>query len=313
MSEFLHYYIIAIVILNIAGCTFLLYATAKPPKVAAKASPNSVKEKEKEKEKEEEEEDATTGHVWDDDLTELNTPLPRWWLWLFYATIIYAGIYLLLYPGMGNFSGLLNWSQIEIHAQEKAALEQRVEKQLERFATADHQALVDQPAAMAMAGNLFAQHCAACHGADASGAAGFPNLTDKDWLYGNSAEQIETSIKNGRNGFMPPFGAALDQSRREALAHYLLSLSQSSSAPAEVLSQGQTLFAQNCFACHGADATGNIALGAPNLSDAIWLYGNSIKSISESIELGRNGAMPAHKDTLSEVEIKLLTAYLLSL
>jgi cytochrome c oxidase cbb3-type subunit III len=254
----------------------------------------------------------TTGHVWDEDLGEYNNPLPRWWSWLFYLTIFFSLGYLVLYPGLGSWKGLLGWSQVaQLEAEVKRA-EQRFGPMYEKFAATEIGELIKNPEALATGQRLFLNHCAQCHASDARGTRGFPNLADNDWLWGGDPKSIRTSISDGRNGIMPPFAAALGENGVKDVAHYVMSLSGRATDSIRV-ARGKPVFAANCAACHGADGKGNRALGAPNLTNKVWLHGAGEDSILETIGKGRNSQMPAHKGLLSEAKIHLLAAYVYSL
>lgn len=253
-----------------------------------------------------------TTHVWDGDLTEYNNPLPRWWLWLFILTIIFGFFYLWMYPGMGSFAGSKNWTEVSQWKAEDDAAANALEQ---RFAAFKGKTLADlskDAGAMATAKNLFALNCSACHGSDARGAKGFPNLTDNDWLYGGSEEAILQTISEGRNGVMPPWGAVLGNDGVDQVLAYVQTLS-GKQASAELAAAGKTRFETVCAACHGADGKGNQALGSPNLTDAVWLHGSSAKDLHETIANGRNNHMPAHLERLGETKVRLLGAYVLSL
>jgi cytochrome c oxidase cbb3-type subunit III len=255
----------------------------------------------------------TTGHTWDEDLGEYNNPLPRWWSWLFYITVVFALVYLVLYPGLGSsWKGLLGWSQISQLKDETLKAEQQFGPLYEKFAAADVKELARNPAALAIGQKLFLNNCAQCHASDGGGSRGFPNLADRDWLYGGEPKEIATSIIQGRNGVMPPFGAALGESRVKDVAHYVMSLSGGTADSIRV-AKGREVFAGTCAACHGPEGKGNPALGAPNLTDRIWLHGSGEVMISETITRGRNSQMPAHRELLTPAKIHLLTAYVYSL
>ncbi len=254
-----------------------------------------------------------TGHVWDGDLVELNNPLPRWWLWMFYLTVIFALIYLLLYPGLGSFQGILGWSQFSRYEAESAQLAQRTEAAYAEFGDATPTELVDNSRAMTMAHSLFLNNCAQCHGSDARGSRGYPNLTDNDWLYGNSEDVLRTTIAEGRHGIMPPQAAMVGNATDvRNVAAYVLSLS-GRPTDSVAAARGRSGYMQTCAACHGADGTGNQALGAPNLTDNIWLYGGSEADIIDAINNGREGVMPPHDNRLSPRQIDLLVAYVLNI
>jgi len=284
-------YVIILVLVNVLGALWLLWWTAKRRGTS---------------------EASTTGHVWDGDLTEYNNPLPRWWLWLFILTVIFAAVYLALYPGFGNYAGRLGWTQAGQHRQEVAVADQQYAAHFARFDKLDAPTLRRTPEAMAAARNLFANNCSTCHGSDARGARGFPNLTDNDWLYGGDPDTLLATIANGRHGVMPPWGYALGAAGVEDVIAYVLSLSQTG-LPADMVAAGKPRFDMFCTACHGVDAKGNQQLGAPNLTDDTWLYGDSSDSIRLTLTKGRNNQMPAHLPLLGEQKVRMLAAYIYSL
>jgi cytochrome c oxidase cbb3-type subunit III len=255
----------------------------------------------------------TTGHVWDEDLRELNNPLPRWWLWMFVLSVVFGLGYLVVYPGLGNYKGTAGWtSQRQLEAQSVEA-----DRQLAKtFAPFEHKSVVAlsaDPGAIKIGRNLFVNNCGACHGSDGRGAPGFPNLTDQDWIFGGSPEAIEQSIAGGRSTSMPAWRAVLGgDSGVEDVLRYVLSLS-GRELPAGDLASGHARFQAICSACHGADGKGNQQIGAPNLTDQIWLNGGSLVAIRESIANGRHAEMPAHLDRLGQTRVDLLAAYILSL
>lgn len=256
--------------------------------------------------------DNTTGHVWDEDLKELNNPLPRWWMWLFVITVVFAGAYLALYPGLGSHQGSLKWSstgQLQSETDKAVAAMAPV---YEKFATMGAQDLAKDPQAMGIGERLFVNNCAACHGSDGRGAKGFPNLTDGDWLYGNAHASVKETIAKGRNGVMPPMAAALGTAEDvRNVAHYVLSLS-GSAHDSVAASLGKPKFGA-CAGCHGADGKGNQALGAPNLTDKVWLHGWGEQAIVSIVSNGKNNAMPAQAARLTPEQIHVLAAYVLSL
>lgn len=254
----------------------------------------------------------TMGHVWDGDLEEYNNPLPAWWKNLFYITLVFAFGYLVLFPGLGSFQGVLNWSSKGQFDEEANKAQAKYGPLFEKFAKTDLVVLSNDYEARMMGQRLFLTYCAQCHGSDARGAKGFPNLTDKDWLYGGEPETIKTTILNGRNGIMPPFGQVLGEAGVKATANYVLTLAGKGGDP--VLSaKGKELFAANCAACHGPEGKGTPAMGAPNLTDNVWLYGGSETTLIETIAKGRNNMMPAQKEFLGEAKVHLLAAYVLGL
>jgi len=255
---------------------------------------------------------ATTGHVWDETLTEYHHPLPRWWSWLFYLTVLFSLVYLVLYPGLGSWKGTLGWTQVGQLEAENARAEAKIGPLYQKFAALDVPALAKDAQAMATAQRLFLNHCAQCHASDGGGSRGFPNLTDKDWLWGGTPEAIKTTITDGRMGVMPPWGPALGEQGVKDVAHYVMSLSGMAADSIRV-ARGKPLYAQNCVACHGPEGKGNPALGAPNLTDKTWLHGAGEPVIIETITKGRNNQMPAHKNILTPEKIHLLTGYVYSL
>lgn len=297
MSDFIsgywHWYISIISLVGILGCGLLLWMqhTARPPK-GQKVELH--------------------GHVWDDDLTEYNNPLPRWWMWLFYITIVFALVYLVVYPGLGTFGGKFNWTSANAYEAEMKQANADYGPLFDKYAKIDVATLSKDPQANAMGQRLFLTYCAQCHGSDAGGAKGFPNLRDKDWLYGGDAATIETTITGGRNGIMPALGAAVGgEEGIKEMVNYVRSLS-GLKHDAKLAEAGKPKFAI-CAACHGPEAKGMHTTGAPNLTDAIWLYGSSEETIAEGIRNGRNNMMPAQKERLGEAKIHLLAAYVYSL
>ncbi len=254
----------------------------------------------------------TMGHVWDENLEELNNPLPQWWLYMFYITIVFGIAYLLLYPGLGNFKGFLGWTEVGQYQDEIQNAEEKYGPIFEKHKGTSIAALVDDPEAMRIGEKLFSTYCTVCHGSDARGVRGFPNLRDNDWLYGGSPETIEQTILNGRSGAMPPWGDVLGEEGVFNVAEYVGSLS-GREVDNVVASHGKEIFMKNCAICHGQDGKGNQMIGAPNLTDNIWLYGGTQKQITASITNGRNGNMPAHKEFLGEAKVHLLAAYIYGL
>lgn len=253
------------------------------------------------------------GHVWDEDLEELNNPLPRWWLGMFYITLVFSIFYLALYPGLGTFKGLLGWTSTGQYQREMDLADAKFGPLFEKYQAMDIVAVADDENARKIGERLFVNYCATCHGSDARGARGFPNLRDNDWLYGGTPEAIEQTILDGRNGVMPAWEAALGGEEGVAdVTEYVFSLSGRNVDQAAA-ARGAVHYQKLCVACHGADGTGQQALGAPNLTDNIWLYGGSTTSVSETIAKGRNGQMPPHKDFLGEAKVHLLAAYVYSL
>jgi cytochrome c oxidase cbb3-type subunit III len=256
--------------------------------------------------------DNTTGHVWDEDLREMNNPLPRWWVWLFIITVVFSGVYLAMYPGLGSYAGGLKWSSTGQHQAEMDKARAAMAPLYANFVSQPAEALAKDAQAMAIGERLFANNCATCHGADARGSKGFPNLTDGDWLWGGTHDAIKETIVKGRNGVMPPMAAAVGTAEDvRNVANYVLSLSNSPhNAVAAQL--GKAKFGA-CAACHGPEGKGNQALGAPNLTDKVWLHGWGEEAIVATITNGRNNLMPPQASRLSPEQVHVLGAYVWSL
>ena len=254
----------------------------------------------------------TMGHVWDENLEELNTPLPRWWLYLFIGTLVWGAGYLLLYPGLGAYAGLLGWSQINQLEQEMQAADAAYGPIYAQFKNTDLRQLAENEAALKIGQSLYSSYCTTCHGSDARGARGYPNLRDSDWLYGGEPDNIKVSILQGRRALMPAWGEVLSAEDIFNVTAYVEQLSGREVSGVHA-SLGGAIYKQNCAMCHGPDGKGNPMLGAANLTDDIWLYGGSQKQITESIVQGRNGVMPAHKAFLGEAKVHILAAYIYSL
>jgi cytochrome c oxidase cbb3-type subunit 3 len=256
--------------------------------------------------------DNTTGHVWDGDLREMNNPLPRWWVGLFLITIVFSVVYLFMYPGLGANAGSLGWSSAAQHDAEASALTSQIAPIYEQFQSKPLAALVSDPQAHAIGERLFLNNCAQCHGSGGRGAKGFPNLTDADWLYGGAPEQIVQTITKGRHGIMPPMAAAVGSAQDvEQVAQYVLSLSGAASDPVRA-ELGKSKFA-TCAACHGPKGQGNQALGAPNLTDGVWLHGGGVQNVVAMINNGKDNQMPHFEGKLTEGQIHVLAAYVLGL
>ena len=290
ISSFFNWWVIVITLVNIFACYWLIKWTMK-------SRPNESKAGE------------STGHSWDG-VEELNNPLPKWWLWLFYITIIFSLVYLVLYPGLGNFKGTLGWSSHGQYDEEITESNAKYGPIFKAFAATSIPDLAKDPKAIQAGERLFSSYCSQCHGSDAKGTKGYPNLSDNDWLYGGEPETIKMSIMNGRNGVMPSLG--LNATDVENVANYVQSLSgrKVDAASAEA---GKAKFAVMCIACHGVDAKGNHLLGAPNLTDTIWLHGSSAGAIKKTIAEGRMSKMPAHNEFLGEDKAHLLAGYIYSL
>lgn len=252
--------------------------------------------------------DNTTGHVWDGDLKEMNNPLPKWWVYLFVITVVFALVYGLLYPTFGKFQGVLGWSSTGQHTAEVAKVEAAIAPIYARFKDMTPEAIAADPQANAIGERLFMNYCAQCHGSDARGARGFPNLTDNDWLGDGSPDAIKAVIANGRNGVMPAMAAAVGGPEDvRNVAHYVLSLSDTPHDPVRAV-QGKAKFA-SCAACHGADGKGLSAIGAPNLTDGVWLHGWGEEAIVRAVNNGINNAMPGQAALLNSDQIDVLAAY----
>lgn len=293
MSSFWSWYIALITLGNIVACYWLIQWASK--KRAGEAEQGEV-----------------TGHKWDETLEEYNNPLPRWWLWLFYLTIVFALIYLVLYPGLGNYAGKLGWTSSGQYASEIKQANAKFDPIFAAYAKKDIPSLAKDSKATKIGQRLFLNYCAVCHASDAGGAKGFPNLTDKDWLWGGSASNIKTTILDGRMGVMPAWKSIIGDEGVKNVTQYVISLSGRKHDEAKAAA-GKAVFGTMCVACHGADGKGNTAMGAPNLTDNTWLYGGSAGVIAQTIANGRNGMMPAHREFLGEDKVHLLAAYIYSL
>jgi cytochrome c oxidase cbb3-type subunit 3 len=293
MSNFWSAYIIVLVTANITLCYLLLRWTSK-------MDLNDLAE------------DGTTGHEYDG-IKEYNNPLPRWWLYLFYITIVFAVGYLVLYPGYGSFPGVLHWSSHGEHDADQASYEHKYGPIYEHYYSVPIEQLAQDKRAMQIGNRLFENNCAACHGSDARGARGFPNLTDSDWLKAGTPASIEDTILKGRDAMMPNWGPTLGAQGVEEVANYVLTLSGRTKGVDQKLAQaGQARFAV-CAGCHGADGKGNQAIGAPNLTDSIWLYGGDKATVIQTITNGRKGHMPTWEAALGKERVHLLAAYVWSL
>ncbi|MBW2290506.1 MAG: cytochrome-c oxidase, cbb3-type subunit III [Deltaproteobacteria bacterium] len=286
-------YIDALVVLCLAGCAWLLWVNRTAPiDKVGKGEPLEADH---------------------DGIRELNNPLPAWWTWLFVLTIVYAVIYLAFYPGMGSYAGLLGWTSQGQHEAEVQAANARYGPIFASYAAQPIPALLNEHRAVEIGSRLFLNHCATCHGSDARGSKGYPNLTDDDWLYGGAPETIVTTITNGRMGNMPPMGVAVGgDAQVKALAQYVLSLSGRDHDDA-LAKQAAGTFATLCAVCHTKEGTGNPVVGAPNLTDDIWLHGGRVADIEAQIHTGRISQMPAHGNLLSKEKIHLLATYVYSL
>ena len=250
----------------------------------------------------------TTGHVWDENLSELNNPLPRWWAWLFVITIVFSFAYLALYPGLGTYAGKLGWTSLGQHKTEMDKGNQEVAPLYAKFSGMAPQEVAKDAQAMAIGERLFMNNCSQCHGSDARGGKGFPNLTDADWLHGGAPEKIKETLALGRIGNMPPMGAAVGTSDDvKNVANYVLSMSNSPHDSVKA-ALGKSKFVV-CAACHGMDGKGNPALGAPNLTDDVWLHGYGENAVIAMVNNGKVNQMPAQADKLTEAQVHVLASY----
>lgn len=290
VSEFWNLYVIVIVVVSILACLVLLFVQSK-----AKFTPGQ-----------------TMGHVWDENLEEYNNPMPKWWGWLFVLTIVFSAAYLFLFPGLGTYKGKLGWTSVGQHQEEVKKADEAVKPMYDKYQGMELAAVAADKQAMETGKRLYMTYCVQCHGADAKGSKGFPNLADNDWLYGGEPAKIEESILNGRMGMMPPH-AQLGAETIKDLAAYVRSMA---GYPSDGLraAKGKAAFTSaGCLGCHGADGKGNQAIGAPNLTDKVWLYGSSEAAIIETITNGRQNKMPAWKEFLGEGKVHLLSAYVYGL
>ncbi|MDP2452290.1 MAG: cytochrome-c oxidase, cbb3-type subunit III [Polaromonas sp.] len=287
-GNFWSVYVTVLTLVGIFACLLLLWITARK-----KVTPSA---------------DNTTGHVWDGDLREMNNPMPRWWMWLFVLTIIFALGYLVAYPGLGSYKGELGWTTHGEYSDEVEKANKELAPLYAQFTAKPAEALAGDPAAMAVGERLFMNNCAQCHGSDARGSKGFPNLTDSDWIHGGAPAKLVETITQGRQGNMPPMAAAVGTPDDvKNVAHYVLSLSGS---PHDSLRSqlGKAKFTA-CAACHGMDGKGNQALGAPNLTDDIWLHGWGEQAIVNIVNSGKVNVMPGQAGKLTEAQIHVLSAY----
>lgn len=293
MSNFFSYYIIFLVLLSIIGYSLLLFLTR-----------NATHHDEGKDKK------AYTSF---DGITELNEPLPMWWFWLFVISIFFGLFYLVLYPGLGKTIGVLNWTSYKDH-DDRVIKENKVYDPMYAALFQDSiESLSMNLTALKIGRSLFISNCSLCHGLDAKGGNGFPNLTNNKWLYGGTPNDIKMTLTNGRRGKMPGYGNVISsESDIESTALYVLSLSKKIDN-INVTDKGRIKFNTICSACHGMNAKGNKFIGAPDLTDPQWIYGNKLEDIKNTIKNGRNGVMPAHKSILTKEQIHILTAYVYSL
>ncbi len=291
VSGFWNFYVIGIVLASVIGCAVLLWIQ------------DSAKHVEGE----------TTGHVWDEDVQEFSNPLPNWWRWLYYITIVFSLFYLAMYPGLGTYQGQFGWSSTGQYQGEMKKADEQFGPIFKKFQSQDIMAVAANSEAKEMGQRLFLTYCAQCHGSDAKGARGFPNLTDKDWLFGGAPEQIKESIEKGRDAMMPAKGVKpdLNGDQIKDLAGYVRSLS-GLAADSIRAQRGKEVFGAACGACHGPEGQGMVGV-APNLADKVWLYSSSEESIIETITKGRVNRMPAFGEFLGDAKVHLPTAYVYGL
>ncbi len=267
---------------------------------------------------------ATTGHDWDG-IRELNTPLPRWWLWTFYICIVWAIGYWVVYPAWPllttSTQGVFGYSSRAAVVQDLADLKAQRGPMMDKLSTASLADIAGDPKlidfARAQGRVAFADNCAPCHGAGGGGAKGYPNLNDDDWLWGGKVDEIEKTIRfgarsgndNAHQGNMPPFNGVLKPNEMSAVADFARTLSGLPAEAGADLALGKKVFADNCAVCHGPEGKGNRELGSPNLTDKIWLYASDKQTIVDGIKIGRGGVMPAWQDRLTDPTIKALTLY----
>lgn len=253
----------------------------------------------------------TTGHEYDG-IQEWDNPLPGWWFAMFVITIVWGIGYLIAYPGMGNFPGVLGWSSLEQHETEVAVAEEKYRAMRDKYLALPIEEIYTDEKARRMGMRIYGNNCSQCHGLDAAGAMGFPNLTDEDWLWGGSPEAIKHTLVNGRQAAMPAWKDILGDKGIDEATAYILELNNRDADPA-MAEKGKQHYQTYCIACHGPEAKGNQAMGAPNLTNGIWLYGGTAEQIAHTLRVGRNGKMPAFGNQLGEDKIHLLTAYIYGL
>ncbi|HNR91362.1 MAG TPA: cytochrome-c oxidase, cbb3-type subunit III [Dokdonella sp.] len=293
MSSSWSWYIIILTVVFTIAITWLLLANSRKTKADEAGTASD------------------TGHVWDG-ITELDHPLPRWWFVLFLLTILFTALYLALYPGMGTFDGKLGWTSVQEANAELDETNARLETLYAGFRDRPLAELAKDPNATKVGRNVFANNCAACHGTDARGAKGYPNLVDGDWLYGGEPDTVLASVLNGRHGLMPPMVATLPGNGVDEVSHYVLSLS-GIDHDARLAGEGKAKFEAVCAACHGVDGKGMHALGAPDLTDDVWLHGQgNLAAIRDAITYGRSGEMPAWEPIIGMDRSRLAVAWLLA-
>ncbi|MFD0737853.1 cytochrome-c oxidase, cbb3-type subunit III [Lysobacter koreensis] len=299
MSATWSWYVIALLALNILGIAWLLWWTAR-------RRPGDPKPED-------------TSHYWDEDITEYNKPMPRWWINGFYLAIAFGIGYLFWYGGLGTYQGYSQWSSAREHERDKAARNATLAETFRAYDGAPIPQLAADPAARALGQSIFANTCATCHGSSAQGAIGYPNLADDIWHWGGEPERILQTVMDGREGVMPEWGKVLTGIGGDNAVDYVIAYVRTLAAPGKSLqndylaSTGKKLYDGVCVACHGVDGKGNTELGAPDLTDDYWLHGSSTASLRETIVNGRHGVMPAHAELLGETRARLVAAYVWSL
>jgi cytochrome c oxidase cbb3-type subunit 3 len=289
INSFWSMYVLVITLVSVIGCGLFLFSQERANFSAGQ----------------------TTGHVWDENLAEYNNPLPNWWRWLFYLTVVFALVYLALFPGLGSFGGKLGWTMRGQYDQEMEAAKAKYDPLFNEFLKKDIMTVAADPKAREIGQRLFLTYCAQCHGSDAKGGKGFPNLTDNDWLWGGTPDRIKETITKGRDAVMTPKGVKPDMDGQQIkdVVAYVRSLSGLESKLGGHAEQGKELFPQACAACHGPEAKGNQEVGYPNLTDKVWLYGSQEVDQIETVTKGRINRMPAWGEFLGEAKVHLLAAY----
>jgi cytochrome c oxidase cbb3-type subunit 3 len=293
MSAGWSWFVIALVVLNVVGCVWLIWWTGR----RRSGDPAAT----------------DTSHIWDGDLTEYNKPMPRWWINLFYLTILFSIGYLAWYPGLGTFAGTSGWTSAKEHDADKAAEDRKLAATFAPYAGKSIDVIAQDPKALKLGKAIFSNTCATCHGSSAQGAIGYPNLTDDAWHWGGAPEQILESVLNGRQAAMPAWEAALEGPKGVTEVTVHLQSMRGEKVDSALANAGKNRYEAICVSCHGIDGKGNQALGAPDLTDDVWLYGDSNAAVAQSIAQGRNGMMPAHLPILGETRARLVAAYVWSL
>lgn len=299
MSSAWSWYVIALVALNIGGCVWLIWWTGK--RKPGDPAPTD------------------TSHVWDGDLTEYNKPMPRWWINMFYLTIVFGIGYFIYYPGFGAFAGTSKWTSAKEHDTDKRSEDRKLEATFRRYAGQPINVLAHDPNALKLGRSIFSNTCATCHGSSAHGAVGYPNLSDKIWHWGGTPDRVLQTVLDGREGVMPAWGTVLSGMGGEHAVDNVVAYVETLSAPGQapqndyMVARGKPLYEGICAACHGPAGKGNPEMGAPDLTDNYWLYGNTHESLVKTVSGGRHGVMPAHRALLGETRARLAAAYVWSL